>query len=306
MSVTEEINKFISEHSSNTGDPLRDTRDALNAALARLDTVKTEFSEFLDSVEARGLHEFHGEIKRVRAIIEIAGATTGQEQRADWVEQSHRMIQQTEAETSRLLATKIISDWSGSTNAVLLEALTELHTVSATVFPPENEKVPRLWREAIEKARAAINQAEIFQHIAEEEKAAADREESRLLASAKKLARYMGWQGQETAEMRVIADFLEAIAEKEAETAATKNQPANQEMHIALIEILSEAKNLYNRPRKFMAACQKGYRALATYSATCQENGNEDFPLEEWAKESGDAPVIGGETETEIWPPLPV
>lgn len=295
MEHSSKTDKFIAEQGEGNA------RTAVSIALYEIDILKSQRNEIEDK------------LKEARDVLSttLAAIAAEKDPKSDWQEKSRRVIQETEAWTSRLLATKIISDWSGKTSEVLLEALTEIHAVAATVFPPENEKVPRLWRKAIEKARAAINQAEIFQNITQEEKAALVREESRLLASAKKLARYMGWQGQETAEMRVIADFLEAIAEKEAETAATKNQPANfqpanQEMHIALIEILSEAKNLYNRPRKFMAACQKGYRALATYSATCQENGNEDLPLEEWAKESGDASAIGGGDELEIWPPLPI
>lgn len=35
--ITGQINRFIKEHSGNTGDPLRDTRDALNIALDRLE-----------------------------------------------------------------------------------------------------------------------------------------------------------------------------------------------------------------------------------------------------------------------------
>ena len=58
MSVSETIDKFISEHSSNTGDPLRDTRDALNVALVKLEMCELQLKR--KNIEANAEYDERG------------------------------------------------------------------------------------------------------------------------------------------------------------------------------------------------------------------------------------------------------
>lgn len=77
-------------------------------------------------------------------------------------EKINAFIEETGEETTRLLATKFVADEAVGLVGELVAALTQLHTVSSTIFPPENEKVPLLWRMAIQQAAAALAKAAQF------------------------------------------------------------------------------------------------------------------------------------------------
>ena len=74
---------------------------------------------------------------------------------SSWAAQSRQFI-------ARPLATKFVADEAVGLAGELAGALTQLHAVSSAVFPPENEKVPLLWRMAIQQAAAALSKAAAF------------------------------------------------------------------------------------------------------------------------------------------------
>ena len=67
-----------------------------------------------------------------------------------------------DAESTRPPATNFVADEAVGLVWELVAALMQLHTVSSTIFPPENEKVPLLWRMAIQQAAAALSKAAAF------------------------------------------------------------------------------------------------------------------------------------------------
>lgn len=81
---------------------------------------------------------------------------------SSWATQSRQLTTEAVNLSTRLIATKFVADEAVGLVWELVAALMQLHTVSSTIFPPENEKVPLLWRMAIQQAAAALSKAAAF------------------------------------------------------------------------------------------------------------------------------------------------
>lgn len=146
MTVSAQINKFIRETSSNTGDPLRDTRDALNVAMARMEVmeyaVAAAFNESQITVTI---------LEEIKSILQHIGETEGG--KLSFVRNVCKDILEKYGDATRIQTPPAPEP----INTRLLEALKTMLEIES--YTMEND-YPHGYSEAIEKVKTIIEEAE--------------------------------------------------------------------------------------------------------------------------------------------------